>query len=115
MSDSLIANALYEQILTAEKKYKRACAQLVIINQKLLAQWTRFQRAQRDERQAFQTALRFQVICLEEVRMQYYEFAQKQYDTVDALRDAMQVLSDDEYYIFDDFINVHQSLDILEL
>lgn len=62
----------------AEKKFKRSCEQIVLLNDKLDDLQNRYDTAKRDDRRSFRYPLRLKIAVVDGVRNMYYEYAMRQ-------------------------------------
>ncbi|WAQ94702.1 hypothetical protein MAR_007173 [Mya arenaria] len=84
-SDNL-ASVQTAALVDAERKFKRACAQVNLLNAQLEEMQTRYQRAKDDGFRSFRYNLRLKLACNEGVRNMYYEYAYAQAEIVVELR-----------------------------
>ena len=85
-------------------KFRKACAQLSLIDRRLKDMNRRFEAAKRDGNQCFKYNLRIKMSALESVRSIYYEYVYMRAEDVSMLRHDVRFLmrqkhveSDEEY------------------
>lgn len=89
----------------AEGRFKRACDQIVLLNQTLGAVQKRYKNAKRTNDRAFRYNLRLKLAVIEGVRNMYYDYAYTKADQVADLRrelfdESVEIISgsDSEYF-----------------
>ncbi|KAH3770177.1 hypothetical protein DPMN_171460 [Dreissena polymorpha] len=109
MSDNL--ENLIEKIVDAERCFRRACSQIVVLNRQLADLQSRYDMAMKQHARAFRYSLRVRIAVLEGVRNMFYEFASMKADLIVELRKEIQREQeqcdhdeslDDSYYVYDD-------------
>ena len=70
----------------AERRFRRACDQIVLLNQKLGEVQKRYKNARRTNNRSFRYNLRLKLAVLEGVRNMYYDYAYAKADQVADLR-----------------------------
>ena len=79
-------STLHFNLSETEYRFRRACEQVVLLNNKLQDLQVRYARAKRDERGAFRYNIRLRMSGVEGVRNAYYEYARQKADKVLYLR-----------------------------
>lgn len=73
---------LYE----TEMKFKRACEQVVLLNDKLEGLQTRYEKARQENHRSFRYNLRLRMATVEGVRNAFYEYACEKAERIAELR-----------------------------
>ena len=60
-----------------EKRFKRACAQIVQLNYSLDALQQRYNKAKKDNHKSFRYSLRLRIVIVNGMRNMYYDYAHK--------------------------------------
>ena len=76
-----------------EFRFRRACEQVVLINNKLQDLQVRYDRARRDELRSFRYNIRLRMSGAEGVRNAYYEYARQKADKILYLRNKIRNLA----------------------
>lgn len=79
-------STLHVNLTETEYRFRRACEQVVLLNNKLQDLQVRYTRAKRDKRGAFRYNIRLRMSGVEGVRNAYYEYARQKADKVLYLR-----------------------------
>ena len=90
---------LMTELRTLDKKFRRSCRQIVLLNNRISDLQARYKRAYRDDRKSFRYTLRLQLATTEGTRNMYYEYACRKADELEAIQDQLVeagVLSDSE-------------------
>ena len=69
-----------------ERRFKRACEQIVQLNYSLDALQQRYNKAKKDDHRSFGYSLRLRIAVVDGMRNMYYDYAYKKADTVAELR-----------------------------
>lgn len=77
---------LHINLSETEFRFRRACEQVVLLNNKLQDLQVRYDRARRDELRSFRYNIRLRMSGVEGVRNAYYEYARQKADKVLYLR-----------------------------
>ncbi|KAK6165689.1 hypothetical protein SNE40_022570 [Patella caerulea] len=77
---------LYVDLSETEHRFRRACQQVVLLNNKLKELQVRYDRARRDQMRSFRYNIRLRMSGAEGVRNAYYEYARLKADRVLYLR-----------------------------
>lgn len=70
----------------AERRFRKACDQIVLLNQKLGEVQKRYKNARRNNNRSFRYNLRLKLAVVEGVRNMYYDYAYAKADEVADLR-----------------------------
>ena len=70
----------------AEGRFKKACDQIVLLNQRLGEVQKRYKMAKRSNNRAFRYNLRLKLAAIEGIRNMYYDYAYNKADRVAELR-----------------------------
>ena len=84
----------------AEKKFKRSCEHIVLLNQKLNDLQVRYNNAKRDDRRSFRYPLRLKIAVVDGVRNMYYEYALREAKKIAEIKASLfgyQVVIDEDY------------------
>ena len=90
---------LISEMRILDKKFRRACRQIVLLNNKLEGLQVRYDRAYKVNRRSFRYSIRLQLATLEGMRNMFYEYACRRADELEALQDQLVdagVMSDTE-------------------
>lgn len=74
-----------------EYRFRRACEQVVLLNNKLQDLQVRYDRARKQEMRSFRYNIRLRMSGVEGVRNAYYEYARQKADKVLYLRHKIRV------------------------
>ena len=90
--------------MEAEGRFKKACDQIILLNDRLAAAQKRYRTAKRTGNKAFRYNLRLKLAVIEGVRNMYYDYAYTKADNVAELRrdlfnESVEIVSasDSEY------------------
>ena len=70
-------------------KFQHACKQVMLLNNRIRAQQSRYDRAKRDNQRSFRYTIRLRISTLEGVRNVFYEYACKAAEEVEDLQDQV--------------------------
>ena len=89
---------LINQIRQEDRKFRRACQQVAILNNQLTDLKQRYERAARMDRKSFRCSARLRVASMEGVRNMMYQYAEAKCEEIEELQDQLMALmgSDDE-------------------
>ena len=93
---------LTTQLRVLERKFRRACRQGIILNNKITDLKVRYYRALEVNSKSFLATLRLQLNTIEHVRDMYNNYAYQKFDELEAIQDqlvSLGVLSDSEEVI----------------
>lgn len=79
-------SSLHVSLSETEFRFRRACEQVILLNNKLQDLQVRYDRARRDELRSFRYNIRLRMSGVEGVRNAYYEYARQKADKVLYLR-----------------------------
>ena len=87
-------------LLEAERRFRRACEQIVQLNYKMGDLEHRYKKAKTEGRRTFRYSLRLRLAAVEGLRNMYYDYAHQKAQSVADLRQELfgedvQILSDD--------------------
>ena len=87
-------------LMDSERRFKRACEQIVQLNYKMSDLQSRYSRAKAENHRSFRYSLRLRLAVVEGLRNMYYDYAHNKAQTVADLRREMygedvQIISDD--------------------
>lgn len=77
---------LYANLNEAETRFKRACEQVVLLNDKLDGLQRRYDKAVQENHRSFRYNLRLKMASVEGVRNAYYEYACEKAEEIAELR-----------------------------
>ena len=100
MDDS--TSMLVSQIRLADRKFRRACSQVILLNNKIQMLKVRYDRAKADGRRSFRYGWRLQLATYEGVRNMFYEYAAQRCDEMEKLQEQLRVQTGMEYEDFSD-------------
>lgn len=93
---------LVSQIRLADRKFRRACSQVILLNNKIQMLKVRYDRAKSDGRRSFRYGWRLQLATYEGVRNMFYEYAAQRCDEMEQLQDKLRAQTGMEYEDFSD-------------
>lgn len=77
------------QMRQLDRKFRRACRQIVILNNKIEGLQSRYDRAYKVNRRSFRYGLRLQLATTEGMRNMYYEYACRRADELETIQDKL--------------------------
>lgn len=77
---------LYAELTETETRFKRACEQVVLLNDKLEGLQRRYDKARQENHRSFRYNLRLKMASVEGVRNAYYEYACEKAERIAELR-----------------------------
>ena len=86
MAAILRTDQLTTQIRMLDMKFRRACDQILLLNNQIDDLQTRYNRAMKANRRSFRYSLRLQLATLEGVRNMFYEYASRRADELEGLQ-----------------------------
>ena len=93
---------LINQMREVDKKFRRVCEQLVLLNNRIEAYQKRYDRAVSSNQRSFRYQHRLRLVTLEGVRNMFYEYASDRADKLDEMQDRLM----EEFHIdWDDICN----------
>jgi hypothetical protein len=75
-----------------QRKFRKACSQVILLNNRIQDAQTRYDRAVGQRRKSFRYVGRLHLVTLEGVRNMIYEYASRAADELDALQDKLVFL-----------------------
>ena len=78
-----------DELMSAEKKFQKACVQIHLLNKQLGEMKVRYCRAKEDNFKCFRYNLRLKLAVIEGVRNMYYDYTHIQAEVVAKLREQM--------------------------
>ena len=72
-----------------ERRFKRACEQIVQLNYSLDALQQRYNKAKKDNHKSFRYSLRLRIAVVDGMRNMYYDYAHKKAEVVAELRQEL--------------------------
>ena len=72
-----------------ERRFKKACEQIVQLNYSLDALQQRYNRAKKDNHRSFRYSLRLRIAVVDGMRNMYYDYAHKKAEAVAELRQEL--------------------------
>ena len=72
-----------------ERRFKRACEQIVQLNYSLDALQQRYTKAKKDNNRSFRYSLRLRIAVVDGMRNMYYDYAHKKAETIAELRQEL--------------------------
>jgi hypothetical protein len=76
-------------LVDSERRFRRACEQIVLLNHKLEDLQRRYARAKSENRKSFRYSLRLRLAVVEGLRNTYYDYAHGKADHVAELRQEL--------------------------
>lgn len=90
-------SALIDQIRNVNKMFRKACQQVVILNNKLNQLLVHYCRAGRNGQKNHRYSRRIQIATVEGIRNMYYNYAARQCEVMDDLQDTLKDIAGYEY------------------
>lgn len=84
-----LARTIINSIKELDVKFRKACHQVTILNDKIISAKQRYERARREGRKSFRYFLRINMANYEGVRNMYYEYASIKCDEIENLQDQL--------------------------
>ena len=103
MSTAQTSYDLILKIRHVDRKFRRARAQIIILNNRIHALLIRYNRSCRDKRKSFNNACRLQIAAVEGVLNMYYEYAKEQCEVMQELQTVLKDITGAEYDDFEEF------------
>ena len=94
-------NAKMEDLATAEKKYKKVCEAINVLDSKLDSITVRYERANAEQRKGFRYNIRLKLAVFEGMRASYYEYACLKGQEILNIRAALQEMIATYMYLED--------------
>ena len=82
---------LYAELYETECRFKRACQQVVLLNDKLEGLQIRYDKAKQENHRSFRYHIRLRMATVEGVRNAYYEYACVKAEMIANLRNRVDV------------------------
>lgn len=87
-------------LVDSERRFKRACEQIVQLNYSLDALQQRYNKAKKDNNKSFRYSLRLRIAVVDGMRNMYYDYAHNKAETIADLRremfgEVVDIVSDD--------------------
>lgn len=76
-------------LVESERRFKRACEQIVQLNYSLDALQQRYNKAKNDNHRSFRYSLRLRIAVVDGMRNMYYDYAHKKAEAVAELRQEL--------------------------
>lgn len=88
------------KLVESERRFKRACEQIVQLNYSLDALQKRYNRAKTDNNKSFRYSLRLRIAVVDGMRNMYYDYAHQKAESVAELRqelfgEVVDIISED--------------------
>ena len=80
---------LTSEIRQLDRKFRRACDQILLLNNQIEDLQTRYDRAMKANRRSFRYSLRLRLATLEGVRNMFYEYASRCADELEELQNQL--------------------------
>ncbi|WAR19786.1 hypothetical protein MAR_001624 [Mya arenaria] len=93
----------------AERKFRRACDQIVFLNERLSGCQFRYKKARNNNRKSFRYPLRMRLAVVEGIRDMYYDYATKKVEEIEHLRKVLTAYVIDDIYMSDDEPAFHEN------
>ena len=103
MTISEIEKRLYH----TERKFRRSCDQIVLLNEQLSACHFRYKKARKDEQKSHRYPLRLRLAVIEGVRNMFYDYAYRQAAEAKQMRNWLVA------HVIDDFLVKDAGLEVL--
>lgn len=76
-------------LVDSERRFKRACEQIVQLNYSLDALQQRYNKAKKDNHRSFRYSLRLRIAVVDGMRNMYYDYAHNKAETIAELRQEL--------------------------
>lgn len=76
-------------LVESERRFKRACEQIVQLNYSLDALQQRYNKAKKDNHRSFRYSLRLRIAVVDGMRNMYYDYAHKKAEAIAELRQEL--------------------------
>lgn len=76
-------------LVESERRFKRACEQIVKLNYSLDALQQRYNKAKKDNHRSFRYSLRLRIAVVDGMRNMYYDYAHKKAEAIAELRQEL--------------------------
>ncbi|WAR19788.1 hypothetical protein MAR_001626 [Mya arenaria] len=73
----------------AERKFRRACDQIVLLNERLSSCQIRYKKARDNNRKSLRYPLRLRLAMIEGIRNMYYDYATQKVEEIERLRNVL--------------------------
>lgn len=83
------SDTLVRKIRDVNRRFRKACDQIILLNNQIEALQLRYDRAMKANRRSFRYSLRLRLATLEGVRNMYYEYATRQADELEELQNEL--------------------------
>ena len=87
------AHGVLSQLRSTTKVYKRACSQVVLLNNKIESAKSRYERSRSVKRLSFKYTNRLELSNLEKVRNMIFAHAAAKCEEIESLQDKLQELT----------------------
>ena len=84
-----IKNQKRFSLVDKERRFKRACEQIVQLNYSLDALQQRYSKAKNDNNRSFRYSLRLKIAVVDGMRNMYYDYAHKKAESIAELRQEL--------------------------
>ncbi|WAR19793.1 hypothetical protein MAR_001631 [Mya arenaria] len=78
----------------AERKFRRACDQIVLLNERLSSCQIRYKKARDNNRKSLRYPLRLRLAMIEGIRNMYYDYATQKVEEIERLRNVDYIIDD---------------------
>ncbi|WAR19790.1 hypothetical protein MAR_001628 [Mya arenaria] len=85
-----------------ERKFRRACDQIVLLNERLSSCQIRYKKARDSNRKSLRYPLRLRLAMVEGIRNMYYDYATQKVEEIERLRNVLADYIIDDIYISDE-------------
>ena len=85
-------------LVDSERRFKRACEQIVLLNYNLDALQQRYNKAKKDNHKSFRYSLRLRIAVVDGMRNSYYEYAHQKAETIagqELFGEVVDIVSDE--------------------
>ena len=104
---------LVSEMRQMDRKFKRACQQVILLNNRIKETQTKYDRAVRKRRRSFRYHNRLRQVTLEGVRNMFLEYANRHGDRLDEMQDRLMEEFNVDWDVLDAQDNQQQWRDIL--
>lgn len=84
-------NSLVLRIGGIDRKFRKACSQIVLLNNEIEALQARYNRTMKNNRRSFRYSIRLRLATLEGIRNMFYEYASRMADELEELQERVVV------------------------
>jgi len=104
----MTTSAIEKRLHHTERKFRRSCDQIVLLNEQLSACHFRYKKARKDERKSHRYPLRLRLAIIEGVRNMFYDYASRQAAEAEQMHNWLAAHGIDDFLVEDAELQVLQ-------